>query len=396
MKVLEKSHSISENQAVYLISLFVYNFARVLPHAILTVILLNKGMTVAQIAIIQSFFMLAAIIFDLPSGFLTDLLSEKLTYEVALILIMISYALTMVSTSFIVLCCSWFIYGMSSATINGSLDAYFIRRAEGNGKKIKYINVLINHTTLYSGLVGGGLGSFIYQFMNLRMYYLSLGLLLVSFLLVMISFHPQDNGPEKQSDNSTWRNLLGSFRTLLMQRRILCVIGLCSVYQIIAQLFFQFWQINFLKQHFSKAYFGVFYVIFQIIAIISNHWFSRHDFSHALIKLVILLGGGFLLALVVPNKYIFLFLVVCFLFPFNIYNSQLMVNLQQEVTTDVMSSMMSLAETCASGISILTLWIVGVLSQHFPFLQVEGVLILTYVLSSCILIWFYQKDSAHL
>ena len=76
MKVLEKSHSISENQAVYLISLFVYNFARVLPHAILTVILLNKGMTVAQIAIIQSFFMLAAIIFDLHSGFLTDLLSE--------------------------------------------------------------------------------------------------------------------------------------------------------------------------------------------------------------------------------------------------------------------------------------------------------------------------------
>ncbi|MFK5675910.1 MFS transporter [Ligilactobacillus sp. LYQ60] len=390
-----KLRLVNDNRAIYLGSLFIYNLARVLPHAVLTVILLNKGMTVAKIAIIQSFFMLAAIIFDLPSGFLTDLWSEKLTYEVSLILITVSYMLTMVSSSFIVLCCSWFIYGISSATINGSLDAYFIRRANGDNEQIKHVNVLINHTTLYSGLIGGGVGSFIYQFMNIRMYWLSLILLVVAFGLIVGGFHPQRNENDGHSVRPSWRNVLSDFKMLLGRRRILCVIGLCSVYQIVAQLFFQFWQINFLKQHFSKAYFGIFYVVFQVIAIISNHWFSHCDFSQALTKLVILLGGGFLLAIMAPSKYIFLLLVICFLFPFNIYNSQLMVNMQQEVTANVMSSMMSLTETCASGISILTLWIVGLLDQHLPFLQVEGVLVFVYIISSCWLIWLYQGKRYH-
>lgn len=65
------------NRTVYLASLFFYNFARVLPHAILTVILLNKGLTVSQIAIVQSFYMLAAIMFEFPSCFLTDIWSEN-------------------------------------------------------------------------------------------------------------------------------------------------------------------------------------------------------------------------------------------------------------------------------------------------------------------------------
>ena len=383
------------NRAIYFVSLFIYNLARVLPHAVLTVILLNKGMTVAKIAIIQSFFMLAAIIFDLPSGILTDLWSEKLTYEASLVLIMVSYTLTMVSSSFVVLCCSWFIYGISSATINGSLDAYFIRRANGDNGQIKQINVLINHTTLYSGLIGGGVGSFIYQFMDVRMYWLSLILLAAAFGLILVGFHPRGRGHESSVEHPSWRNVLRDFKKLLGRRRVLCVIGLCSVYQVVAQLFFQFWQINFLKQHFSKTYFGIFYVVFQVVAIISNHWFSRCDFSHALIRLVLLLGGGFLLAIIAPNKYVFLLLVICFLFPFNIYNSQLMVNMQQEVTANVMSSMMSLTETCASGISILTLWIVGLLDQHRPFLQVEGMLILIYIVSSCCLIWLYQEKHRH-
>lgn len=79
------------NRTVYLSSLFLYNFARVLPHAILTVILLNKGLTVSQIAIVQSFYMLATTMFEFPSGFLTDIWSEKIMYQLSLILIGVSY-----------------------------------------------------------------------------------------------------------------------------------------------------------------------------------------------------------------------------------------------------------------------------------------------------------------
>ena len=151
------------NRTVYLASLFLYNFARVLPHAILTVILLNKGLTVSQIAIVQSFYMLAAIMFEFPSGFLTDIWSEKIMYQLSLVLIGISYFIILFTNNYYLLCLSWFIYGMSAASMSGSLDSYFIRRAE-NKHEIKGINVLINRSTLYSGLIGGGLVRFFMKF----------------------------------------------------------------------------------------------------------------------------------------------------------------------------------------------------------------------------------------
>ena len=152
------------NRTVYLASLFLYNFARVLPHAILTVILLNKGLTVSQIAIVQSF--------EFPSGFLTDIWSEKIMYQLSLVLIGISYFIILFTNNYYLLCLSWFIYGMSAASMSGSLDSYFIRRAE-NKHEIKGINVLINRSTLYSGLIGGGLGSFLYEILSEQIYILS-------------------------------------------------------------------------------------------------------------------------------------------------------------------------------------------------------------------------------
>ena len=54
-----------------------YNFSRVLPHAILSVILLDKGFSISQISLIQSIFMIVALIMEIPSGIISDIISEK-------------------------------------------------------------------------------------------------------------------------------------------------------------------------------------------------------------------------------------------------------------------------------------------------------------------------------
>ena len=104
---IKKFHS--NDLVTYFISFFFYNFARVLPHAVLTVILLDKGMSIGNIAFIQSFFMIAVLLFEFPSGILTDIWSEKNIYLIALFLLAISYFLIMISHSFLILCLSWFI-----------------------------------------------------------------------------------------------------------------------------------------------------------------------------------------------------------------------------------------------------------------------------------------------
>ncbi|KXT64891.1 MFS transporter [Streptococcus lutetiensis] len=48
-----------------------------MPHSILTVILLAKGLSVSQILLIQSAYSIAIVLFELPSGLLADNHSRK-------------------------------------------------------------------------------------------------------------------------------------------------------------------------------------------------------------------------------------------------------------------------------------------------------------------------------
>lgn len=217
------------NRTIYLSSLFLYNFARVLPHAILTVILLNKGMSVSQIAIIQSFYMLAAIIFEFPSGFLTDVWSEKIMYQLSLILIGISYSIILFTNNYYILCLSWFIYGMSAASMSGSLDAYFVRRTKDN-HEIKRINVLINYSTLYSGLIGGGLGSFLYELLSEHIYVLSLILIFLSLILITFGFHTDKVDENKDTTTSeSFQKIIEELKNIKRQKNLIVVIGLFAI-----------------------------------------------------------------------------------------------------------------------------------------------------------------------
>lgn len=379
------------NRNTYLLSLFIYNLARVLPHAILTIILLNKGMSISDIAVIQSFFMLAAIIFEFPSGFLTDIWSEKFMYQLSLILLGISYFITMVSNKFPILCISWFIYGMSSASMSGSLDSYFIRRAKSD-EEIKHINVLINHSTLYSGLIGGGIGSFIYKEINIKIYIISLVLIFFSLILITFIFHPQKNIEKPSNNFENFHNIINDLKQITKQHRLIISIALYGVFEIITQLFFQFWQINFLKQHFTKAYFGLLYILFQVIAILGNSLFSKFDFSKKLPFLVVNIFIFYFSSLLIKNKILFLFLIILFLLPFNLYNNQLVVNIQKESSNKIVASVISLSETISSIVSVIILWIIGILNNHLNFLLIEKIMILIFTLLSLMLIKFYSSN----
>ncbi len=379
------------DRTIYLSSLFLYNFARVLPHAILTVILLNKGMSVSQIAIIQSFYMLAAIMFEFPSGFLTDVWSEKIMYQLSLILIGISYSIILFTNNYYILCLSWFIYGMSAASMSGSLDAYFVRRAKDN-HEIKRINVLINHSTLYSGLIGGGLGSFLYELLSEHIYVLSLLLIFLSLILISFGFHADKVGENKDTTTSeSFQKIIEELTNIKHQKKLIVVIGLFAIFQIISQLFYQFWQVSFLEKDFSKTYFGLLYILFQIIAILSNNIFSKYNFSKLLIPLTISLSSALLLSIFAPNKILFLVFVIIFLIPFNLYNNQIIVNIQKESDPNIVASVVSLAGTISSIISMIVLWIIGILNNYFDFWCVEIVLITIFIILTLTLLIKYPS-----
>ena len=64
-----------------------------IPHAFVTLYLLSSGISLAQISLMQVFYMLAIIIFEVPSGVLADRYSKKLIFIISMALMCISYVL---------------------------------------------------------------------------------------------------------------------------------------------------------------------------------------------------------------------------------------------------------------------------------------------------------------
>ena len=57
---------LKKNILVYYISIILISLTKALPHSILTLILFEKGLTIANIAVVQAMYSLAILLFEIP------------------------------------------------------------------------------------------------------------------------------------------------------------------------------------------------------------------------------------------------------------------------------------------------------------------------------------------
>lgn len=92
----------------------------------LTIILFQKGLSLAQIMMVQTAYSIAVFIFEYPSGLWADLYSKKFLFVLSRILLIIMMVIVLLMRNTIWMEIAWFIYGISSALDSGTLDADII------------------------------------------------------------------------------------------------------------------------------------------------------------------------------------------------------------------------------------------------------------------------------
>lgn len=115
--------NIRKNINTYLIASALITISYSLPHSILTVLLISKGISLSQILVIQSAYSLAMILFEFPSGVVADMYSKKNVYILSKLLLIILYIVVICSDNFLILYFAWFLYGLASALDSGTIDA---------------------------------------------------------------------------------------------------------------------------------------------------------------------------------------------------------------------------------------------------------------------------------
>ncbi len=370
------------NKKSYYFNIFLVTVAITIPHSILTIILLGKGITLSQIAFIQSMYSLAIILFEFPSGVLSDLTSRKKIYLLSLLFQIIGFSFILYFSNFYLLCAAWFLYGISTALDSGTLDSEILVELKSKNEDIMDFMKNSEQLRLVSAIIGAGSGFYLYNKIDINIYYVSLGFLLTSLIWVYTTF--KSDKSEKKRETGIKKHIKELLLEIREKPQIKYLIVGKGIFQIFVQVHFQFWQGIFLYKNISKEYFYLFYLVFQFVTIFSY----KTNIKKVDIKKMLFLYGVCLVTILslkteAINNVVFLTMYFAIVFMMFIVSYIYDYWFNIVIDIDRISSLTSLMSTISRVFSFATLLILGIELKYFSIINIfiiNTVLSLTLVL----------------
>ncbi|WP_104744233.1 MFS transporter [Helicobacter acinonychis] len=332
--------------------------AQSLPHAILTPLLLSKGLSLSQIMVIQATYSLCVLISEYPSGVLADLMNRKILFIVSKLILVCSFFCILWLDSFISMILAWGIYGLSNALESGTIDATLITNIKEQKEDLSTFIAKSRQISFVGLIVGSCLGSFLYLKYGVSMYYISVLLTLLCISVIILFF--KDDSSHKLEKNKQFQilkqHVKESFRELRDKPLLKNLILLSLILQIFFQSHFQLWQAYLLNKQITENYLFIFYISFQVIGILI-HFCNAKLYSRYITTIMIFLIGLASVLLLSANILLFVssYMLSVALFTY----IDFIVNYQFSlyVSKEKISSLTSLKSSCSRVISVLILGI---------------------------------------
>ena len=342
---------------------FFWNVGRTLPHAILTVYLISLGCSLVEIALLQTVFMITAMLAEFPSGVISDIISRKAVYITSIVLLFFSYLLIgLAGSTFWILIIAYILYGLSVSFKTGTLEAEVVLEYRKDGKDIKQYSVFSSYVMSISSITGGLIGSFLYTRISSYIYLVSANLFLISLVFAFTcQFNVNKETVKKRPFIEELRLSVSLFKSYKGMMQLLFLYAAAALF---LQPFFQYWQVLYEDDGIKTEFFGVVYVAFQICNIIGV-WVYNTLKVNKLSMIIILIGipavfgigtlieGGTIIALPVS------------IVLFYAYYQHLDV-IQKRITPEpIISSFFSLTGTTESIASSLSLFLMALCIERF-------------------------------
>lgn len=384
-----ESLSIKRNTLVFLLSNFLVSVAYSLPHSILTVILLAKGLSLSQILIIQSAYSIAIVLFEFPSGLLADNYSRKNLYSLSKLFLIIMFLIVLFSNQFYLIFAAWFCYGIAAALDSGTLDAYIINQLKlaHHGAELRKFLAISNRLEIVGLLLGSSLGGILYHFIGINIYVLGTVFLVVSTLISFFFFKETTKSDSLQDSHVMIlkKQITDSFKELRKQPRLSLILIFDFLTQIFFQTHFQLWQSFFLSKGIDSQYFPFFYITFQVITLFSYSinidGVKKYTGVLKFSPLIVFLPLTFFLGKIE------IFLTAYFIFVFVFYVIEFILNYQfnKMVSVENISSLISFKSTVSRIGSVLLLCILSFMVKQ---MSVSAVMAINFMLSLVLLVVF--------
>lgn len=282
------------------------NLALTVPHAILTPLLLDKGLSLSQILLVQAGFSVAALLFEFPSGAIADMISRRTLYFISRLVFCVFFLLVIFGQGFPLMLLAWVIYGLATALESGTLDAALINNAknrqgvsastvdglEGTVGAPDHVESRISWLVRKEGqsaylgmMIGSTIGALLYLSMGANIYFISVGATVISVVTIALFFRiPEQHKVATVGGNEAGASVdkhdaarIGGARKLWQELRshasatveemrdssaLRKFLLLAVVAQAFLQLHFQLWQAVGLEKGFAESHLLFLYLLF--------------------------------------------------------------------------------------------------------------------------------------
>ncbi|WQW51968.1 MFS transporter [Helicobacter pylori] len=344
---------------------FLLIIAQSLPHAILTPLLLSKGLSLSEILLVQTFFSFCVLVAEYPSGVLADLMSRKNLFLVSNAFLIASFSFVLFFDSFILMLLAWGLYGLYSACSSGTIEASLITDIKENKKDLSKFLAKNNQITYLGMIIGSSLGSFLYLKVHAMLYIVGIFLIMLCALTIIIYFKEKERDFKSQKSLKLLKEQVkGSLKELKDNPKLKILLVGHLITPIFFMSHFQMWQAYFLKQGVKERYLFMFYIAFQVISILI-HFLKAKNYSQkiALSSLVVLLGVSPLLLSNIPYCFIGVYALMVAFFTYMSYC--LGYQFSKFVSKNNISSLSSLLSSCVRVVSVLVLSLSSLELRYF-------------------------------
>jgi len=282
------------------------NLALTVPHAILTPLLLDKGLSLSQILLVQAGFSVAALLFEFPSGAIADMISRRTLYFISRLVFCAFFLLVIFGQGFPLMLLAWVIYGLATALESGTLDAALINNAknrqgvsastvdglEGTVGAPDHVESRISWLVRKEGqsaylgmMIGSTIGALLYLSMGANIYFISVGATVISVVTIALFFRiPEQHKVATVGGNEAaasvdkhdaariggarklWQELRSHARATVEEMRDSAALRQFLLLAVIAQAFlqlhFQLWQAVGLEKGFAESHLLFLYLLF--------------------------------------------------------------------------------------------------------------------------------------
>ena len=293
------------------------NLALTVPHAILTPLLLDKGLSLSQILLVQAGFSVAVLLFEFPSGSIADMISRRTLYFISRLVFCIFFLVVIFGHGFPLMLLAWIVYGLATALESGTRDAALINNAKNRqGVSASTVDGLegtvgapdtqsaAGHTapdhvesriswlvrkegqSAYLGMmIGSTIGALLYLSVGANIYFISVGATVISVVTIALFFRiPEQHKVASVGENEAgasvdkhdaariggalrlWQELRSHARATVEEMRNSAALRqfllLAVVAQAFLQLHFQLWQAVGLEKGFGESHLLFLYLLF--------------------------------------------------------------------------------------------------------------------------------------